>query len=347
MHHHNSMPYHHHQQPPQQHYHQPINPFRTPPPPRPADEIHSALLSNPWLKTCYVASVLALLIAVLIVASTAFSQILNPLETNSVIKSTHRFTTTSSSSTTPLSGVKPINSEKQHVASAARLGGGGVQSVSRLIPPLQRPALDETAPGGSAPTHPQKVMTYSQRETQSPTQYKSDDQETTREFPSLFPLVDEDTAAVDAAAIDVEDVEEGLIRPPVDVQMKRIMGETKEKVKQEMDQEAYSEHAFGLQQDGEVVFGPADRYGAGIDERQEAAPVHVVVRKSDSSDHHERQKSIPEDVKQRDRQSGEDEVFNNTSVTDSEHSLPVPRNHDIVRQQLRHAMRIRPIVEVS
>jgi hypothetical protein len=196
-------------------HHQPINPFRTQPR---ADEIHGVLLANPWLKACYVAAVVTLMISVLTVASTAVSQNLNPLETSSEGVGSHQLTRDS---------VKTINGPSR------RLGGGGVVSLSRL-PPLP---LSTVVPEVATSKAPEELI-------RSPNALESAS-ESVRESKG-YGDDDYNELASTVHQEEMEDTEDGLLQQGG--AHLRIIGETKQKVKQEIERESYSDHAFGQQQ---------------------------------------------------------------------------------------------------
>jgi hypothetical protein len=236
-------------------HHQPINPFRTQPR---ADEIHGVLLANPWLKACYVAAVVTLMISVLTVASTAVSQNLNPLETSSEGVGPHQLTR---------DGTKAMHGPSR------RLGGGGVVSLSRL-PPLPRSTVVPQIAISKAPEQLIRSSNDLENTNESVRENKAygDD-----EYNELASMVHQD---------EIEDTEDGLLQPGG--AHLRIIGETKQKVRQEIERESYSEHAFGQQQgaapvsktlvDSNSTTGVA-RAASGLD--AENNEVHVVHRKGE------------------------------------------------------------------
>jgi hypothetical protein len=239
------------------HHHQPINPFRTQPR---ADEIHGVILANPWLKACYVAAVITLMIAVLTVASTAVSQSLNPLETSEGV-GPHQLTK---------DGIKTINGPSR------RLGGGGVVSLSRL-PPLPRSTVVPDIAISKAPEQlirGPNALTSTNERVRENKEYGDDEY---NELASMVRQQDE-----------MEDTEDGLLQPGG--AHLRIIGETKQQVKQEIERESYSEHAFGQQQgaapvneklvDNNSTAGGAARDTSMLDVVDNE--VHVVHRKGES-----------------------------------------------------------------
>lgn len=204
-------------------HHQPLNPFRTQ---LRTEDHHGVLFSNPIFQVCYVAAVGTLLIAVSVVAWTTFSQLPNPQEDSALLAGgPHRL------AVTDLTDLKILNKPPVRM-------GGGVRSQS-IMPPPQQKVPSQTIAGAllekMVPVQPIVVNARSM-------DYGKDDDESSKEDSLSFTHDDEteDTSIV-------HDAEDLLLRP-ADANLK-ILGETKEQVKIEIDQEEYSDHAFGLQQD--------------------------------------------------------------------------------------------------
>jgi hypothetical protein len=213
---------------------QPLNPFRT----QPRGEDHHVLFANPLLQVCYVVAVGALMVAVSVVAWTALSQLPSPHEDTALAPGPHRI------AVADLTDVKIQTKQPP-----ARMGGKWVRSHSRVPPPqladtetlFETTSLAKSAAIERTKDHGNGYDGSSKEDLLS---FHHDDE------------LDQDDGEDTSTAHDAE-----LLRP-ADAQLK-FLGETKELVKQEMDQEEYSEHhVFGVQQDGGTNSVPDDKINA-------------------------------------------------------------------------------------
>lgn len=212
------------------HHQPPLNPFRTQQQhPRCSEDSRmmqggNGWFANPCVQACYVAAVVALMIAVSGVAYTALSQL--TISSNPPVHHPyhhHRY------ESPPL-----LHTNK---SKNIRLGGG-VQSLSRLLPLA-------SASSSSPPLVVDPSDIASAETTDGRIGAEPEDDNAEKEFLSVFPQEEDETT--DVASL--EDEEELLSRPGGGVAHWKLLRETKDIVRKELDREAdvYGDHAFGLQ----------------------------------------------------------------------------------------------------
>jgi hypothetical protein len=199
-------------------YHQPLNPFRT----QPSHPRESDVLANPILRTCYVFAVGTLMICVSLVAYSTYIHLPSANNDSTLATGPNRLAVVQSA--TDLKILQPeirsrtislINDISNTIRTAATAQIPSLQGTEKLSPPL---ANVRSKDYGRDQDDADKEEALS---------YHHDDE------------VDE------LRGHDLDDAEE--LRP-AEVHAK-MLGQTKDQVKLEIDQERYSDHAFGVDQD--------------------------------------------------------------------------------------------------
>lgn len=240
---------------------QPRNPFRTQN--RGCDDHNDVLFANPFAQACYIAAVGALVIAVIVVAWTTFSQLPSPHE-DSALVGPHRL------------AASDLNDIK--ILKPARAGGGGVRSQARI------PQIAETTVGALLEKMARVLPSASSERTN--VDGRSGEDDSSEEGLESFHHDD------DANEVVVHDAGEQLLRPAI--AHSKLLGETKEQVKQEMNREEFSDHVFGVQRGDKESKSLTDyeradyqgeaRRGNSTDNKPENYvdnAVHVVQRKGE------------------------------------------------------------------
>jgi hypothetical protein len=200
-------------------YHQPLNPFRTQPP-HPRDDSHAAFIANPVVRTCYVVAVGILMIAVSIVACTTYLHLPSPQNDNAVANGPHR-----------LAAIKPATPDVKILQTEIR---------SRVTP--NSGTTNGVRPVPDAPSGLSTAEKFSQQNVRS-RDYGRDQDDPNKEDALSYHHDDDEVEENNTGGPD--DADELLLRPG-EVHAK-MLGETKDQVKLEIDQEEYSDHAFGVE----------------------------------------------------------------------------------------------------
>jgi hypothetical protein len=199
------------------HFHQPRNPFRT----QQRDDA-TAIMSNPIVRTCYIVAVGTLVIAVSVVAFSTYTRL-----PSARLNDPHRLTGASVPSVP--ADLKILQPELRSRASSN--GANSNNNALRSVPDARL----QVGPGvSSSERSPPQANVRTRRAPEEDKSYQDQDEE------------DEDDEVN-------EEEEEG--KAPDDLAELRpgdshakMLGETKDQVKLEMDQEgAYSNHVFGVE----------------------------------------------------------------------------------------------------
>ena len=255
----------HNQQPP-------LNPFRTR-----GEDSQKALFVNPVVQACYFVSVGALIVAVAVVAWTTISQLPIPLEVNTAYAaSPHR-----------IAVVADLPEIKSRTKQSPPRIGGGVRSQARI----PAPQLSDKTGTLLEKTNLVKPVLLVGKEWSK--DFGEDDSRKEDQLPVHHNDEDENTSIV-------HDRDEPLL--PASGAAMKILGETKEQVRQEIEREEYGEHAFGLPQEDTAAVanleakkqnadpkpevdtsGDGKGEGTRKDDIDRSQEVHVIRRKGGSA----------------------------------------------------------------